>query len=155
MEKRTRTAHFWNQGIRWNIVKKNCERERDHVLWICVKWTWASTTQQVQLSIILLNTQVCSRYFAKQCDIWTCPYVDNRLLGLGHVWDDAICNDEEYKVLRAILNRGCIPVDKKTHTHTQTWIFLSGLRIKTSELLSLKGFVKVTPTIRVTNKKKK
>lgn len=40
------------------------------------------------------------------------PYVDNRLLGLGHVWDDAICDDEEHKVLGAILHWSRIPTHK-------------------------------------------
>lgn len=42
------------------------------------------------------------------------PYVDNRLLGLGHVWDDAICDDEEHKVLGAVLHWRRVPTHKNT-----------------------------------------
>lgn len=55
------------------------------------------------------------------CQVFNCysknPYVDNRLLGLGHVWDDAICDDEEHKVLGAILHWSRIPTHKNTQNH--------------------------------------
>lgn len=42
-------------------------------------------------------------------------YIYNGLFGLGHVGDDAVCDDEEHKVLRAILHCSCIPA----HRHRQ------------------------------------
>lgn len=43
------------------------------------------------------------------------PYVDDRLLGLGHVRDDAVRDDEEHKVLGAVLHRRRVPAAQQ-HT---------------------------------------
>lgn len=51
-----------------------------------------------------------------------CSYVDDRLLGLCHIWDDAICDDEEHKVLRAVLHWSCIPVQKTHKDHWQLFL---------------------------------